>query len=568
MKINQLTQTILFLFFIGFSTLSIAQESKYSLLYPEEVKDSTVTYQKAWKSPEKFLQVVLNNEFSRLITGNTLAGIGNYASINTANSTLDASINSVKNHRIYSFKFKAGLNDNIATIFNNNRLSSNITIGITYHSLLFNDEESNILPDYGDILSINNGTKKLAEAHTKKYNDIVDFKVKTQASILKKKKELKDVTNKKKLLNNIVSRKQDIEEQIDKLKTSNKTLSKQVKEREEKIKEEIEAERGSISQRQERQLRITVLFEDIRNLKDSIQHIKANISAKDKKLTELKDQELQKSHLLQLYNTKIKNLNKEIVKLEDKFKKHNEGNEIDESRNKTILVLREHMEKINSIRALDVSIQWWSFGFEGTYQTFNLFDSTLPVNNQIFQENDWVPSFFIAFSGYTNGLLVGKSKRKSDLDLSPKHIKYYSFGYKGTYGNNLSSLDLVEVKTTDEISSERELIKRVNAYVGNFEEQELSGQIFGEYYQFTGSKNNVGFHIKGTLDVGSFRPVASTRIGILIPFVDSKNLKSSVNLEVFFGLNDLFNKASDKSLFARNVFGVQASLPLNFNLIK
>ncbi len=568
MKINQLLVNLFFIFFMGNLFALQAQKEENFLIYPKEVKDSTVTYLDDWDSPDKLLQIVLNNEFSRLITGNTLAGIGNYASVNTANSTLDAAINIVKNNKVYTFKIEAGLSDNVANIFSNSKLGSNVGLGVTYHRIFY---KPGIALKVSDVTSINNETRKIAETHQKKYLEIINFKVNTQAIILKKQKEHDKLVKKKQLLDNLSPRKKTLFGTITKLKSRKKLLIDSIQKVKDSVNKIKNLRRRNPTEMRIDQQNLTFLFEELGNMVDELKTTKEEIKDNDDKWKNLLEEENQKDHLTKLYSIQIKTSSDEILKLKDKVSSYDEDDEIETSISKTIFDFSKNLKKINDIKALDISVEWFSIGAEVNYQTFNLFDDTRDFENQIFQENDLVPSFFISLSGYTNRPLIPnnkkKSTRKSDLDTGVKHIKYYSLGFKGTYGNNLSSLNLTEVKTTTEVTSNRDLIKRLNAYVGNFEEEELSGQFFGDFYQFMGNKNNVGVHVKGALDVGSFRPILSTRVGVLIPFVDSKNIKSSVNLEVFFGLNDLFNKASDKSLFGRNVFGIQASLPLNFKLI-
>lgn len=582
MKINHYALTLSALLFFSITSSTLGQETPgvkltpkdttivdpYLLLVPTEVKRNTVILSKnyegnvSFSDPDKLLELVLNNEFSRLITGNSLSGIGNYASVKTENNTLNAAGNWIRNGKVYTANVSASISDNIANIFTNTKLNSNVTLGFTFHKIINNE----IAINASDITAINNETRKIKEKHEKKYWEIKNFEVTTRQAITKKEKEIKELTGKIKKLTVIATTRQTASSAIQKLEVKLSSLQSRLKTVQKEINTIREAEGGSASEIASNNQKLILLIDALNTAKNGIASAKKEKAAKAKELKGIIQQEKDKDQLIAGHESKIATLKYEIGNLKEKMDYHenNYGEIRNAPRNETWTALKDNLKKVNEIKATDISIKWFSFGAEGTYQSFNLFDGTRNLDDQVYSEKDWVPSLLFSFSGYSNRPLIGEP---NPFEETGKHIKYYSVGFKGTFGNNLSSLELTEVRTTTLVQPTRELIKRENAYVGTFEEEEFSGQLYADYYQFVGNKNNVGFHGRATIDMGGFRPVSSLRFGVLFPFVDSSDVKSSVNLEVFFGLNDIFNKASDKSLLGRNVFGIQASLPLNFNLI-
>lgn len=85
----------------------------------------------------KEFRQILNLQFSKLITGNTFANIGNYASIKTTDETLSISASILnKNGDIISFEATGGATEGVFDLFNSGDLSTNISGQITYHIVI------------------------------------------------------------------------------------------------------------------------------------------------------------------------------------------------------------------------------------------------------------------------------------------------------------------------------------------------------------------------------------------------------------------------------------------------
>src|SRR5882757_6294401 len=70
-----------------------------------------------FEDADQQLKYILSNEFARIVTGNTFAGLGNYAAISTADNTLSGAANLVLKKSVLGIKVGGGLTDGISTLF-------------------------------------------------------------------------------------------------------------------------------------------------------------------------------------------------------------------------------------------------------------------------------------------------------------------------------------------------------------------------------------------------------------------------------------------------------------------
>ncbi len=238
----------------------------------------------------------------------------------------------------------------------------------------------------------------------------------------------------------------------------------------------------------------------------------------------------------------------EIKELRRKRKDLISGDTQNLEKNSFIINRNNILSSINSISPIGRRIQWFSVGFSITQESFQLFDKTLALDKQIYKVQDLVPTMDFAFTRFRH------------FNLAPKkHTRFFSVGATIKYGNNVGRLDNLDIQTRDSININRVIFKTQTAYSGNYLDNQITAKITLDYYNFVGNKDNIGFHLRATHDLGPFAPVSSFRIGIMLSAM--KDNSSSSNIEVFFGLNDLFKNHGENSLFGRNVFGIQTSFP-------
>lgn len=524
-------------------------------------QDSTITNSSGktidFRNADVQLKYILNNEFARLITGNTFAGLGNYAAVSTTDKTLSASINIVREKWVINIKGSGGATEGIVTLFQNTKMNTDVTMGVSFHRLV---GKRSISINTLNISKINDVTRQLQEKFNSDSLKVKTFDYEYDKQMKAKLKEIEGI-------NELIKANARDE---DKARIYSRQRDVVVNELAD-LKSQKEKHRTNLSSIIAA-LRATRPFDPVKFTADSLAALAfefsfdKKIKAKEAELKEVDDvlqNNTYDAEKAKRYAQNLTLLQRDILLLDRDLEKYRT------SHSKVIGELRYDMEiakiknwaQVDAIKADDISLKWVTFGGEGTQNTFKLFDKTRPEAERIDDKSDFTPSFLFAFSGYSNIPLKRGSKPGA------RHVKFYSLGAKGKFGNNISSLALKEITTTDSISPAQTLTKKESVYVGDFVSSELSVTVFGDYYQFLGNRDNVGYHVRGTVDVGPFKPVTSLRAGLLFPFIKADDKGSFVNLEFFIGLNDIFKNSKDESALRRNVVGIQGTVPLNFKIL-
>ncbi len=455
-----MSRYLILLFLLFMSTLLIGQN-----LYYVNASGNVIVLD----TEEKKLRYVLNKEFSRLITGNTFSGLGNYATISTEDKTLEASINILRDKNVWDFNISGGSMDGITSLFTDDEFNEGISIGFAYHRIIgkptisFNAAETQ------------NIERKIVEIRAKKLVDIAKanaFEYRIGKEITKK--------------NNEIAR---INAQI----TANPVPIPA-------ILQNLNAQKA-------------FLHAELLKLQNELQDYRANLSS-------IKGQ-----------------IKHESIKAE-----------------------KEAISKLEKVVAKDFSVTWFTVGAEMSYQSFDLFDQTRPLDERIFSEEDLVPSFQASISHYTNKDLLNPGR------VGAKHVKFYSLGVMLKADNNGSRLESKDIVTEENIDTGETLTSTETVLTGIFENDIFSAEVFGDFYQFIGAGNDLGIHLRGILTLGEFKPISSIRFGALFPFKNTKDQSSFLNLELFFEINDFFNNTPENSMLNKNIIGVQATVPFNFKI--
>ncbi len=261
----------------------------------------------------------------------------------------------------------------------------------------------------------------------------------------------------------------------------------------------------------------------------------------------------------------------EMLKLEKKVKKlRKEKNEIEgmglgdeekidllkeiarQKRDKKLEALRKK-RMASEIEAIKLS--WFSFGLNYRNDSFKLFDESMEATKQVIDSSFTSSGFNFAYSHYN-------WSKSNDFDI------FVSFGFSYSNTSNLSSLKSVEVVDTQFTSddSQREVLQKQSAFLGEFKENIEQVMPFVDFYMFYGRTRTIALHINPTLLARDFqKPTTSVKLGLLVPFQKVDKQTSVVNLEIFYRLNDIFNTSeSQETLLGRNTIGLQATFPINF----
>lgn len=87
---------------------------------------------------EREFEEIIRNNFSKVITNNSINSIGNYLSIDVEKTNLDLASNFIfKNGNIVNAKISGGVTDGIMSVFNNSKLNTNVNFELNYN-FLFN----------------------------------------------------------------------------------------------------------------------------------------------------------------------------------------------------------------------------------------------------------------------------------------------------------------------------------------------------------------------------------------------------------------------------------------------
>lgn len=212
-------------------------------------------------------------------------------------------------------------------------------------------------------------------------------------------------------------------------------------------------------------------------------------------------------------------------------------------------------EKIKKSKVRNLDLTWFSIGYGFDNNSFNLFDGTKPISEQIIKKDYLSHQFNIALSRY-----------KNTLHWTSNY--YWTFGVKLNFTDNLSQLNKRDLVDTEVISTSplREVKNKKVVYVGEYKEGVERAEIFFDYYKFIGSDNFVAIHFNPkTISGTALKPVTSIHTGLLFPI--RKSLESTfINVEVFYKFNDVFDNQNNKeSILHRNTFGINATFPIKFN---
>ncbi len=513
---------------------------------------------KILKSDASFFKYMMNNEFSRLVTGNSFTGIGQYATISTENDNLSAALNFITNSGVFDLEIKGGSSEGITTLINQTSLNTSIGAELAYHiNLSKKGQEDFITIEIDDLRRIEDTEENLKQEYR-----IEAFKLNSkEASLLselkKNEQKLKEKNQEKLLTEDEVGFKRNL------LLTELELLQE---------KREYYSGRDNI-QNELRKLRAkrdkignTDVFKAKTFLLDSIKlfglrkEIEAQIAGKNLELASFESFSTANNQIL--IDKEIDLIEEEISSIKKKIDFHKRyANRLkNQLRNDYVEKIKENRKKVFDIKAADVQLTWLTLGVGGNNNSYDFFDSSRPLQDQFFKNEDLTWSFMFAYSSYKN--VSGKA-----LGIGNRNVRFKSFGIKGNIANNINDIGKIEVVTIEELSTTREVLERKEAFQGSFEDNIFTGLIFYDAYRFVGNKDNVGLHFRSTFQFGEIRPVSSLRFGVVLPFQSIEKKGSFLNLELFAGLNDIFNSNGEESIFDRNIIGVQATVPFNFKIL-
>lgn len=233
------------------------------------------------------------------------------------------------------------------------------------------------------------------------------------------------------------------------------------------------------------------------------------------------------------------------------------------SEHRSYILLGIHNDRVNKESeikltndAYQLRINWFSFGYKLTNTSFMLFNPVAAYADQITKSNFVSHEFRGQWSYY-------KWSKKSYGSL------FLCGGLAITYNDNLGDLsktEITEVKNYGPNTNDRSSTKKYNAYQGQYTKDLLGVKVYADYYQFL-FQNNIGaIHLfPEYIFQNKLYPVLNCGIGFMFSLKKENTASSTVNIEVFYKFQDIFNTTnSDYDFFERNLFGLNFSFPIQF----
>ncbi len=526
-------------------------------------------------SDERKIEYVLRNEFSRIAQTNTGGGLGNLVGISTANNTLSFAYNFVYDNEMFELNVTGGASDGIGNIVSNNKINTNVGVGFRYKRMFkpkiaINQDKFEAIKNEGlnarydrhiyvKSLDINLRTlakdtltkfKAVKKLHKKRvFLEGLELKqnAKPKQTVFLDDDKEKQLTTKQ---NALLAEKQLLDHQLKQFKTiSAKDMAGLIKVYK-KIKSPTTLQTLIFKKDS-----VTILAYEAK-LKDSINSKKAKLL----KIKEAKDSNVFKKEMVTVVKEELEVAKLKFEKSLNKYKYYEAGWNVGESSENYFNALQKIADKINDIRAESIRLQWYTLGASFKNESFTLYDSSLPLEDRIYSETDLSPTVEASYTYYVN------EYSKNPGCANRRNIRYFTIGGNVTWGNNINSLKQIEIQTVDSISPNQNNISTQKAFSGLYESAVISAKLFSDYYHFIGNRNNAGFHLKALVNIGEHAPVTSLRAGVLLAALNRENQKSIINFEVFYGLNNIFKSGGEDTILDRNIFGIQATFPFDFNI--
>ncbi len=513
---KNLCKTIIFLLFI-FSLASYGQNQELKLT---ELSD-------------KEYSKLLNNQFSQIVTGQNNNSLGNFASVDFVESTVEfAPSIFFSNGNIIVAEIKAGISDGTSSIFSNSKFNSNIGAKLNYHFLYQRNNSISVK----NLKNIQKAHEKIDQQRDKEIKLIDDGKTVKAIDYQISKLIIELEKNQANILND-----ENIKLKIDSYKLNIKILEQEIAQNYDHIEKLPNDDEEK-----------TFKTDSLNNI---INQKKLKIIEINKKIKEEEELSNEKKFQLEFKNEdiqkKIDSLKKSKLNYDSSFEKRLI---YDKYRKKT-------KELNNKYEVTGIEMSWFSISYEVNSNSFKRIDPELEFANQITKEE------FVS-----HGLGLQFSWLKLDTSESFKSF-LWSNGLNFSYSDNFSDLTKEEITETNEIgetSNQRSITDKFNAYSGEYLEHNRSLNLFSDFYYFLFHQNQAALHLNPVYRViEDTKPRFNFGVGLVFTIKNSKKEDSTpfVNAEVYYNFLDLFKTTeTDYKLFERNDIGLRFTFPINFNI--
>ena len=213
---------------------------------------------------------------------------------------------------------------------------------------------------------------------------------------------------------------------------------------------------------------------------------------------------------------------------------------------------------ISKLKVQGYQFSWFSISYKLKNDEFRLLNAKEIYENQITKDN------YISHEAKT---------QYSFVQLNPENHKttYFTASINGKYKSNFNDLKKVEVTQTNNMGTDsnqtRLTSEKFFAYSGSYKKgiTQLNADI--DFYHFPFNKSEIGFHIfPNSKYTQNIKPVYNAGVGVVFPFINKKDDKSTINAELYYNFTNIFNSTdSDYSIIERNNIGIRLVFPISFN---
>lgn len=565
----KLTYILILLVFAVSSVYS--QENSKSQFYvvpPSEIIENGIILN------EKEKKILFNKEFTSALSDSPVNSIGNYASVDIGATKASFATSFVRKGSVFGVNVSGSTTNKTLKFINNNKLNYNFEFGFQYHFIDASKKiRFNLDVEKLDLRRYNR--KKIIDEANKKIRNIKDGTV------------LNDLNKQKNELIKKINTIDDKIEYIDHLNLltpdtapisiEKETLKLKLKELdaiEENYKNYLlhfsnptdKTNPYLVNKKKELKkiencytddciLKRIHLENDIEPRKFAIHKLKFKIKYKilEKKIKDFKI-EVEKSEL----KIAKEKLQKKLANLDEEIKYQTNA--------AIFLETVENTKKQEAIKALDDSsiltygsaFNWFSVGFKTNLKSFTLFNSTLPLEEQLIDKESVNAELLLQYTWHQNKEFLNWRSYLINLGLAI------------TYGDNIHLLAPKTIEDETLVASDamitRTIKKQTNVYVGDFNEDIAGARLYTDIYYYLFNKNFAAIHLYPSATFTQLqKPLFKTELGLVLSFKDKEKTASVVNAEVFYSLNDIGNKFdSDLGVLGRNTIGLKISVPIKF----
>lgn len=525
-KLNQMTKFFIFLLMLTsiFDTINarplLNKDGKFKVF--STLRDGEIKH-------------LINNEFGNICISPSKFNLGNFAALKIdeeqSQAEFGGNIFFKKSSSILNIKASGGYFENVFSIFSNNKLSSQVNIGLQYNYMIRARKKPSF--DSRKVLEYVKMRNKIEEDEIFSIHKLEsDYPMKQLNLELSKQRQVIEALNithdsiqlQKYYANplNIISLRDSITSLNIKI-----TLTTDIQKREKLMLEKGKFElalRSAINNEAALDMGIASFDMTV----DSVEFLITRINFEIEKLQAERD--------------RLSGIPFEIELERERF--------VDK---KTALI-NDSLTKI--LKPKIITIKWFSVGLEAENHNFTLFDNLQSYTNHKKSIDTSLYGFNIQFSIY-------------HLSLFRNRAYLFNTGISYNLEDNLSSLsktELVERKNYGPNPDDRYQLDKTVVYIGNYKSQLHTYKVYSNFYWFLFGRDVGAIHFYPELKFRKDQKFTfNLGTGLLFSFKDSKDEKNIINTEIYLLSNDVFNlNMSGEKYLERSEIGIQFTFPISF----